>query len=46
MVQQKAKVNICHSCHQTAGHNRYIKVASKFLENITMFKYIGTMVKK
>jgi superfamily I DNA and/or RNA helicase len=33
------------SCHQTIGQNHYIKVANKYLNKLTIIKYLEIMVK-
>jgi ERCC4-related helicase len=32
------------SHHQTTGHNHYINLANKSLENVAKFKYLGMTV--
>jgi hypothetical protein len=32
------------SCHQNAGQNRDIKIASRLFENVSQLKYLGTIV--
>jgi hypothetical protein len=32
------------SCYQNAGQNRGIKIANRSFENVSQFKYLGTVV--
>jgi hypothetical protein len=32
------------SCHQTAGHSNYIRLANKSFEKVAKFKYLGAIL--
>jgi hypothetical protein len=43
-INREKPKNILLSCHQNVGRNQDIKIANRSFENVSQFKYLGTMV--